>query len=170
MKTVIVSVLLFVSCAPSYSAEESEQESDEEECIYDQDEQEKAYLELEKKYPGSRYVEDQHKLLISDHGDEVTLRRGGCVHFGISVELRIIRTQKYESETVFLSKVTDLVTEYGWELIDLETLHHSISSKKWYFTKDETGAYYFLSYPDATFEMFRRHDDEYTVIGVSFYY
>ena len=142
-----------------------------EECIYDQKEQKDAYVELQKKYPGSRYSEDEHKLIIPKDGHQITLRRGGCVHFGITIELHIPRTEEYDNEDIFFSKILDLVTEYGQELIDPKKLKRTIKDKKWYEIKEKEGAYYFLSYEKVTaFEVYRNHDKENTTLGASFYY
>ncbi len=120
-------------------------------------------------YSGSRYTEDEHKLVIPDDESQVTLRRGGCVHFGISIEFRIARTERYDDEAVFLTKVRDLIKEYGQELADQEFLDKAIDNEARHVTRDDTGVYYFLPYPDATFEIFLRHDPEHTTIGISFY-
>ncbi len=142
-----------------------------EECIYDQKEQKEAYVGLQKKYPGSRYIEDEHKLIIPKDRHQITLKRGGCVHFGITIELRIPRTEEYENEDIFFSKILELVTEYGQELIDPDKLKQTIKDKKWYEIKEKEGAYYFLSYEKVTaFEVYRNHDREHTTISASFYY
>ena len=167
LKVAILIVAIF--CSSVYSAERVESNGDEEECIFDQDAQDAAYRELEKKYPGSRYLEHEYKLIILVGGDQITLRRGGCVHFGISIELRSSKTGEYDDEAVFTAKVMDLVTEYGQDLIRPDMLEKSINAENRHVTKNDSGVYYFLPYPDATFEMFLRHDQEHTIIGVSFY-
>jgi hypothetical protein len=98
-------------------------------CIFDQQEQENAYVELQKKYPGSRYIKEEYKLIIPKDGHQITFKRGGCVHFGITIELRIPRTEEYENENIFFSKIVDLVTEYGQELIDPKKLARTIKEK-----------------------------------------
>lgn len=140
----------------------------EEECIFDQEAQKEAYVELQKKYPGSRYIEEEYKLIIPKDAHQITLKRGGCVHFGITIELRIARTEDYENEDIFFSKVLELVTEYGQELIDPKALERTIKEKKWQEIKGEEGTYYFL-YSEAVtaFEVFRNHDREHTVIHAS---
>lgn len=143
----------------------------EEECIFDQETQKEAYVELQKKYPGSRYIEEEYKLIIPKDGHQITLKRGGCVHFGITIELHLPRTEEYEDEDIFFSKILDLVTEYGQELIDPKKLARTIKERRWQEIKQEKGAYYFL-YSEAVtaFEVYRNHDRERTTIGASFYY
>ncbi len=159
------------ACGVAHAAAPSETGDGDEECIFDQQEQKEAYLALEKKYPGSRYVEDQYKLIIPSNGVQITLRRGGCVHFGVSIELRTSRTQQYEDDDVFFSKIMDLVKEYGQDLIDLEKLAQSIQDRNWSESKLDDSVYYFLAYPDvAAFEIYRKHDHQHTTIGISVYH
>lgn len=145
----------------------------EEECIFDQEDQKKAYIELEKKYPGSTYIEEEYKLLIPRDGNQITLKRGGCVHFGITIDLRIPKTTEYNNEDKFFAKILELSTEFGHEVIDPEKLEKIIKDKKWknLGTEQDDGAYYFLPYGNLTaFEAYMRHDKEYTTISASFYY
>jgi hypothetical protein len=170
MTTFMLSVFLITCPALAISAEQAETESDEEECIYDQDEQVNAYLELEKKYPGSRYVEDKYELQIPENGDQVTLRRGGCVHFGIYIEFRTARTEQFEDESAFFAKVSDLIGDYGQKLLEPAMLENSRAKQSVEIVELHDGVYYVLPHPDAVFETWRRHDEEHTTIGVSFYY
>jgi hypothetical protein len=149
---------------------DSAESADEEECIFDQLEQHTAYLELEKRYPGSRYIEDRYHLLIPEGGDQVILRRGGCVHFGIAIELRTSRTDAYDEEPAFFAKVSELISDYGQNLLKPDMLAKSRAHHAPHAEEFEDGAYYFLQHPDAVFEAFRRHDDTHTKIGVSIYW
>ncbi|MDH3671537.1 MAG: hypothetical protein OES46_10280 [Gammaproteobacteria bacterium] len=143
----------------------------EEECIFDQEAQKETHVELQKKYPGSRYIEEEYKLIIPKDGHQIILKRGGCAHFGITIELRIARTEEYEDEDIFFSKVLELVTEYGQELIDPKKLARTIKERRWQEIKQEEGTYYFLCSEAVTaFEVFRNHDREHTTIHASFYY
>lgn len=148
----------------------AESEDQEEQCIFDQYEQEEAYRALERKYPGSRYIDDEYHLLIPLDGDQVILRRGGCVHFGIAIEFRTNRTDEYDDEPAFFARVSDLIADYGQDLLTPEMLEESSSGQAPAVETLADGVYYLLPYPDAVFEAFRRHDDEHTTIGVSFYY
>jgi hypothetical protein len=154
--------------ANTVTAEESEDQ--EEECIFDQHEQEEAYRALEQKYPGSRYVEGEYHLLIPLDGDQVILRRGGCVHFGIAIEFRTNRTDEYDDESDFFARVSDLIADYGQDLLTPEMLEESRSGRAPVVEAFADGIYYLLPYPDATFEAFCRHDPDHTTLGVSFYY
>lgn len=143
----------------------------EEECIFDQNEQRQAYIKLQEKYSGSRYVEHERKLVIPKDGQQITLKRGGCVHFGMTIELRTRKTERYEKEGSFFAEILALVTEYGQEFIDPKKLEKTIENKKWLAVERNGGALYFLYYETVTsFEVYRNHDGEQTTIGVSFYY
>lgn len=141
-----------------------------EECIFDQAEQHKRYLQMQKEYAGSRYVEKEHKLVIPKNGVEITLRRGGCAHFGITIEYRIPKTTRYESEFLFFAKIIELVTEYGQELVDPEKLKKTIESKKWHKIEEDNGGYYFVGYEGViSFEAFQKHSAKHTPVVASFY-
>ncbi len=170
MSPVLISMCLLAACGVALATAPSAVGDGEEECIFDQEEQKAAYLALEKKYPGNRYVEDEYKLVIPKSGHQITLRRGGCVHFGVSIELRTPKTQLYEDDDVFFSKIMDLVNEYGQGLIDPEKLAQSIQDRNWSESKLDESVYYFVAYPDvAAFEIYRKHDHQHTIIGISFY-
>ncbi len=161
MKT-IVTVLLLLTASPLMAEEE--------ECLYDQAEQKTKYLELQKKYPGSRYVEDEYKLLIPRKGHEISLKRGGCVHFGITIELRLPKTDDFKNEVAFFEKIVELVTEFGRELIDPEKLKKNMKEKKWSNQSGEGELYYFIGYKSVTaFEAYQRDEEGKTIIGASFY-
>lgn len=141
-----------------------------EECIFDQQEQHRRYLQMQKEYAGSRYIEREHKLVIPKNGAEVTLRRGGCVHFGITIEYRIPKTTRYENEALFLAKITELVTEYGQELVDPRKLKKTIEAKKWQKIEGDSGGYYFIGYEGViSFEAFQKHSAKHTTVVASFY-
>lgn len=144
----------------------------EEECIFDQKAQVEAYIELEKKYTGSTYLKKENHLIIPTDEGKITLRRGGCVHFGITIDLQVPKTTKYNNEDKFFAKILELATTYGYEVIDKKILTKIIKDKNWQNlgTEQDDGAYYFLPYKGlSAFEAYMRHDDKYTVISASFY-
>ena len=139
-------ILLLISFSALVFASQSD---DDEQCIFDQDEQKQAYLELEKQYEGSEYVEEKYALLIPWKGDLITLKRGGCVHFGVSIELQSIKTDQFEDVEVFFSKILELVTEFGQGLIDTEKLERTIQDEKWHENRLGSDIHYFLADPDG---------------------
>ena len=166
-----VAFILFLLTTLPLAAQSEKDATNEEQCIFDQDEQTQTYLELEKQYAGSEYVEERYALLIPWNGDLVTLRRGGCVHFGVMIELQTNKTDQFEDAEVFFSKILELVTEFDQGLIDREKLEQSIRNENWQKNRLDSDIYYSLAYPDVSaFELFQKHDQEHTTIGFSFYY
>lgn len=167
MLTALVMPMLIVAPGPTIASEE-------EECVFDQAEQKAEYIRLQKEYPGSTYIEDEFKLVIPRQGHEIVLTRGGCVHFGITVLLTLPRTDEFAAEEAFFAKILELVAEFGGDLADPKKLEQLIKEKKWADmsadTGEEGGMYYFIGYPGLTaFEVFQRHNETETTIGVSFY-
>lgn len=163
MKTFLAIFILLLS-SPANAGEE--------ECIFDQKAQVEAYIELEKKYTGSTYIKEEHRLIIPTEEGEITLKRGGCVHFGITIDLQVPKTEKYNDEDKFFAKILELATTYGFEVIDKEILTKIIKDKNWknLGTEQTDGAYYFLPYKGlSAFEAYMRHDKKHTTISVSFY-
>lgn len=158
----LLAVLLLLTASPLVAEEE--------ECIFDQSEQKAKYLELQKNYPGSRYLEGEYKLLIPRDGYEISLSRGGCVHFGISIKLSLPKTDEFKSEEALFEKVVQMVEEFGRELVDPEKLKEVIKEKKWSNQSDDRVLYYFLGYEGVTaFEVYQRDEEGKTLLGVSFY-
>ena len=141
-----------------------------EECLFDQDGQHAAYLELQTAHSGSRYEEDKARLIILRNGDILTLRRGGCVHFGITIELQTPRTEAYATEAAFFAKIVELVAEFGGELVQADKLAENIEQQMWHNGSDEDGMVYFIGYEGVqAFEVYQRHSETHTTIGASFY-
>ncbi len=104
---------------------------------------------------------DESGILINRNGEVIHFNRGGCVHFGISIES--ISSKKYTEEE-FHQKVISLVSEFGSELVNVEELKTSIFNKNWYYEE----GYYFVKIEtvDNHFEM--GHDGQGKVYA-SFY-
>jgi hypothetical protein len=142
----------------------------EEECIFDQDRQRLKYKELEKQYTGSKYIEEEYRLVIPRGNSRVHLGIGGCVHYGVAIELIQPGTNKYQSEKTFFAEIIRLVQEYGQGMADTNKLKTLLDQKKWTEMSDNDGRYYFVHYDDVTvFEIYQRNEDSQTIVGVSFY-
>lgn len=161
MKTLIfISALLLVQAAAVAD----------DECDFDQDEQVQNNLLLEKKYPGSKYVKEEYKLVIPRGADEVTLSIGGCVHYGVLVELKTKKTTKFDSEQALMKAAVELAKEYSQDMIDYERMAKVIAQKDWNDPSSATRDYYLLNYDGlSTFEVYRRDEEDFTVIGVNYY-
>jgi len=139
-------------------------------CDFDQSERLRNNLQLRKKYPGSRYIKEEYKLLIPRGQDEITLNIGGCVHYGVSIELKTKRTDEYDNEDAFMKKVVELIKEYSQDYIDYKKVEKSIAKKQWNNINPDTNDYYLLNYDDlSTFEVYRRHEGNFTIIGINHY-
>lgn len=161
MKIIIATMTLILLSTPLMA---------EEECIFDQEEQKEKYLELEKKYPGSRYVEKEYELIIPRNDHQIILKRGGCVHFGITIELHLPETNEFRNEKAFFEKIIKMIEEFGGEMINLEVLRKKIAEKKWRDFSGDGGFYYFVNYEGLTaFEAYSRDEAGMTIIGVSYY-
>lgn len=144
--------------------------SAEEECVFDQAAQKAKYLELQKKYPDSQYIESEYKLVMRRGASQISLSRGGCVHFGITIEEEMPLTHRFQTEDVFFEKILELVTEFGQELVAPEELAQIITQEKWKNLSGEHGMYYFIPLSGLTaFEAYQRDDGNQTTIGASFY-
>jgi hypothetical protein len=155
-------VIILILISTSLSAEE--------ECIFDQAAQKAKYLELQKKYPGSLYLESEYKLVIPRGASQISLSRGGCVHFGITIEEKMPLTSRFQTEDAFFEKIMALVTEFGQELVTSEELAQIITQEKWKNLSGEDGMYYFIPLSGlTTFEAYQRADGNQTTIGASFY-
>jgi len=144
--------------------------ADEEECLFDQETRRLENLELQKQYPGSTYVEEKYHVVIPREGAELVVNRGGCVHLGVTVELRAPKTDRFKTEEAFFSKIVELVKEFGDGMIDVEKLRLVITEKRWHNSSDGNGMYYFLGYKELTaVEAYQRDEDDTTIVGVSFY-
>jgi hypothetical protein len=143
--------------------------ADDDECDFDQREQLKNNIELQKKYPGSHLAEDNRVLVIPVDEGEVWLGIGGCAHYGITVELKTKFRDRYKSEDALMRRILGLARAYSQGYIDHERLRAVIDAKKW---NKETSPirYYFVQYDDiSTFEVYESEDGSRTVVGLSYY-
>ena len=155
-------VIILILISTSLSAEE--------ECVFDQAAQKAKYFELQKKYPGSQYIESEYKLVIPQGASQISLSRGGCAHFGITIEEKMPLNRRFQTEDAFFKKILALVTEFGQELVTPEELAQIVAQKKWKNLSSEQGMYYFIPLSGLTaFEAYQRDEGNQTIIGASFY-
>lgn len=144
--------------------------ADNDDCDFDQSERIRNNLQLQTKYPGSRYIKEEYKLIIPRGEDEITLNIGGCVHYGVSIELKTKRTNKYDIEDVFMKKIVNLVKDYSQDYIDHKKVENIIAEKRWNNINPETNDFYLFNYDDfSTFQVYRRHEGSITIIGIYHY-
>lgn len=143
--------------------------ADPDECDFDQKAQLKNNVELQKKYPGSRLAEDSRVLVIPVDEGEVWLGIGGCVHYGIMIELKTKLRDGYKSEAALMQRILALAKTYSQGHVDYERLRALINAKKW---SKETSPirYYILQYDDiSTFEIYESEEGSRKIIGLSYY-
>lgn len=120
-------IMLVLVALPGYA---------EEQCVFD----EAAYTEFVDKYhaehANSKISPDGRTLNVVRGKETIIIRGGGCVHLGVSIELR--REQAY-TEAAFLQKVLALSTEFGGWLINTEALKDAIATGKY---QKINGVYY----------------------------
>lgn len=158
-KYFIFMIVLF--CQPVFA--------DQDECDFDQKEQIESNIERQKEYPGSHLVEDDRVLVIPVAEGEVRLSVGGCVHYGVTIELKTKFRERYKSEDALMRRMLGLAKIYAHDYIDYERMRAVITAKKW---NKETSPvrYYQLKYDDiSTFEVYESEEGASSVIGLSYY-
>lgn len=115
----------------------------EEQCVFD----DTSYTEFINKYnaehANSKIGPDGRTLIITGGNERIMIHGGGCVHLGISIELR---SKHAYTETAFLQKVLELSTEFGDWLINTEALKDSITTGKY----QEINGVYFVDIDAVT--------------------
>ncbi len=139
-------------------------------CDLDQKERDRNNVQLQKKYPGSKYNKQSHTLLIPRGKDEISLNIGGCVHFGVAIELKTKMTNKYDDESVLTKKIYELSKEYSQGHIVSSRVEKVIAGRQWAKVNPDIDGYYQLNYDkNSTFEFYRRNEKGSTIIGVYYY-
>jgi len=145
--------------------------AEEGECDFDQAERVRTNMALLKKYPGSKYIKEEHKVVLKDGEDEITLAIGGCVHYGVLIELKTRQTKRFDNEAAFMARIVELVAKYSQGHIDTERIKKVIAEKKWNNIDPNLSNLYYLEYDEvSTFEIYRQHEDAYTIIGINYYF
>ena len=132
----------------------------EEECIFD----ETAYIEFINKYSAenmnSKIESDGKTLIVKRNNEEILVKGGGCIHLGVTIELR---TKQAYTEEQFLQKTLDLSIEFGDWLINTKSLKGSIEKGKYH----KIDATYFIEVDAMT--VFNASHDNQGKINVDFY-
>jgi len=100
----------------------------EEDCTFD----ETAYLTFIKQYStenrNSKIEADGRTLNVNRNNEEISIKGGGCIHLGATIELR---TEHAYTREQFLQKTLELSIEFGSWLINTEALKDSIAKGKY---------------------------------------
>ena len=136
------------------------------ECIFDQKERILENIKLQKKYLKSTLSEDKLILTIPENNGVISLNIGGCSHYGVSIELKIKKTNLYNKESEFMKKILYLSEKYSQGNIDQKTLKKVIGNKNW----ENHSGFYFINYEEySTFETYKINKENHTVIGINYY-
>ena len=132
----------------------------EEDCIFD----ESAYLQFINKYSrenrNSKIEPDGKILTVKRKNEKIVVKGGGCIHLGVSIELKAKNTY---TEEQFLQKTLDLAIEFGSWLINTSALEDSIEKGKY----DKIDSTYFIEVDAMT--VFSASYDNQGKINVEFY-
>ena len=100
----------------------------EEDCIFN----ESSYIEFINKYvsenKNTKIENDNRTLRVERNNEEIVVKGGGCVHLGVTIDLK---TQQKFTEEQFLHKALKLSNEFGGWLINTNSLESSIKNKKY---------------------------------------
>jgi len=140
-----------------------------EECDFDQKTRVKKYLSLKKKYLGSYLTDKNLVLVVPQEEGVVRITIGGCVHYGVTVELETKAINRYKNEKDFFKEILFLARSYSQGDVDIDKLEDVINKRNW--TQPEPKErYYFFNYESfSTFEVYERHEGQAIVIGFDYY-
>lgn len=100
----------------------------EKDCNYD----ESAYLEFINKYStenrNTKIESDGKTLAVIRKNEKIVVKGGGCIHLGVTIELK---TNNTYTEEQFLQKILKLAIEFGDWLINTSVLEDSIEQGKY---------------------------------------
>lgn len=141
-----------------------------EECLYDQSTIKKENQRLHGKYPESQFLEEKGLIIIPVENGIVSLRKGGCAHYGMTVEMRVSGLKYALDEKKLFEKVMYLVSKYASELVEKDAISDLVKNRKWLDASDGGRLYYFLRYKKyQSFEVYGRTDGEDQIVGFMFY-
>lgn len=139
-------------------------------CDLDQAERERKNLQLQKKYPGSKYNKQNHTLIIPKGKDVISLNIGGCVHHGVAIELKTSKTTQFDDTAKLSEKIYELSKEYSQGIIKHNRVKQIIAGKQWTMINPDIDGYYLLDYDkNANFEFYRRNEQGATYVGLYYY-
>ncbi len=136
------------------------------ECNLDQKTRIAENIKLKNKYPGSYLTDGDLILVVPVDEGEVRINIGGCVHFGVRIELKTKTADKYKNEKDFMNQILYLAKTYSQGMIEYAKLKKVIENKDW---TQPPGRYYFFNYDGMPFEVYGINEGPHTIIGFSYY-
>lgn len=138
-----------------------------EECDFDQANRYKENLTMVKRFPGSRYDKQEYTVRIPVKGGMVSVNKGGCVHYGLSIEFATRTPNAYKREADLFRKLVELLRLYGDDMMQADDLQKLLANGKW---RKLYETYYNVESTEfEVFELYRKVDGGETIIGLSFY-
>ncbi len=154
-----VAVLLLLACMYGNAYADDD-------CLLDQNTRHEDNLALQKRYPGSQYIKAQYTVVIPVEDGTISINKGGCVHYGMDIELRTSKTKAFQNEKALFNKILELAKDYAPDMLDTDKLRKTFDGKRW----QNIGGAYFLDYEGYTaFDIGTRDDEAFTYIGMTFY-
>jgi len=116
-----------------------------EDCIFDQAAQLARYRELEQGIQGARYDAADGALVIARGAATITVRRGGCVHFGLTITHESPAPAGAPERDAVFARAVALVAEFGGgELVSADAVAAAIRNGDFAL---EAGQVYYLRVP-----------------------
>jgi hypothetical protein len=159
---VLSALAVLAAAAPVAAADEDE------DCIFDQAAQLEHYRDMERRIPGARYDAADGALVIARGAARITVRRGGCVHFGLMItHAAPLAAGDADRDAVFARAVA-LVAEFGGgELVTAEEVAAAIRDEAFALAQE---GFYYLALPGVNaFSIMWGVEDGRLTVEVAYY-
>ena len=124
--------------------------------------------ELKKKYPGSYLIENNLILVVPDQYGKAKVNIGGCVHFGVTIDLVVKNPEKHKSEKDFMNMILYLAQTYSQGMINSKKLEQVINERNW-MQPEPPSKFYFFNYDGSPFEVYESEENGKIIIGFRSY-
>jgi hypothetical protein len=116
-----------------------------EECIFDEAAQLRHYAEMERRIEGARFDEAERLLIIERGVETISVRRGGCVHFGLVITRTAPFVEAEAQRDAVFARAVALVAEFGGgELVSADEVAEAIRKEAFELAQEE---FYYLRVP-----------------------
>jgi hypothetical protein len=151
---------VLATAAPGFAAEE--------ECIFDQEAQLAHYAEMERRIEAARFDAAEGQLIIERGTAVITVRRGGCVHFGLSIAHTAPAAPGDVDRDAVFARAVALVAEFcGGELVRADEVAAAIRDEAFALAE---GQVYYLRMPGVeVFSIAWRVADGRLTVEVDYY-
>ncbi len=140
-----------------------------EECDLDQKTRVQDNIALKKKYPGSHLAEKNLVVVVPVAEGEVRINIGGCVDYGVTVELRMKHAASRLDADQLMQKIAYLAKTYAQGEVDAAKLEDAIRKRNWTQPQEGTADYYLHYDSIRTFEVYDQEGENGAVIGFNMY-